>query len=69
MPLFSQLKETEVLKPLDPVETQVKYDKGKETSVLTKFDEILFLEKVKEWITYTKSPKATHKSLYNIVWE
>ena len=67
-PLLSQLKELEVTKPPDLIETKVKDDKGNETTFVTKFNKMVFQEKVKEWIKNMNSLKATSQSLYNIIW-
>ena len=66
--LFSQLKDLEVQKPVDPVETEIEDDKGKGVLVVNKFEEMVFQENVKQWIQDTKSLRATTKSLCNIVW-
>jgi hypothetical protein len=66
--LFTDLQVPFVPKPDEPIATTVTIVDGKEVKTLSKFDETVFQEQVKQWIKDSTSLKATLRSMYNIVW-
>ena len=66
--LFSELKTPEVPRPEEPVKIEQKDSDGNIKTVITKFSETVFQERVKLWIKDESSLRATTQSLYNIVW-
>ena len=48
IPIFIQLKEPEVPRPADPLEIEIKEDIGKGIMVISKFEEMVFQENVKQ---------------------
>ena len=65
--LFTDLAEPKVEQPEDPKEVKIMVG-GIETVKISKFEEMKYTEKVKQWIRDDKSLKGSVRSLYNIVW-
>ena len=65
--LFTELAESKVEQPEDPKEAIIMVG-GVETTKISKFEEVKYAEKVKQWIRDNKSLKGAVRSLYNIVW-
>ena len=66
--LFAELKTPGVVKPDDPEETITVNDDGTTTTTISKFEEMTYTERIKQWIRDDKSLKTTIRSLHNIVW-
>ena len=66
--LFTELKAPELDIPKEPVGTKIKNESGKYIIEISRFDETVYNEEVKQWIKDNKILKATIQSLYNIVW-
>jgi hypothetical protein len=66
--LFTQLKTPEVVKPKDPPLSKVKNEDGTFTNKVSRFDETVYNEEVKQWIKDNKNLRSTLTALYNIVW-
>ena len=66
--LFTELKNPTVIKPEDPEETITTDADGKETRAVSRLEETIYSERVKQWIRDERSLKASIRSLYNIVW-
>ena len=74
--LFTDLKEPSVNEPLGPKETVMKDKMGKVMldendeviTTISKFEETIYNERIKQWIRDEASLKATVRSLYNIAW-
>ena len=68
--LFKELKTPSVKIPEDPVETEGKVmdNNGDPAMVTSRFEEMKYAEKVKQWIRDDKSLKCTLTSLYHIAW-
>ena len=66
MVLFTKLENPTVFKLEDPVEDTKVVD-GEDVTFISKFEEMKYTEKVKQWIRDDKSLKATIRSLYYIV--
>ena len=66
--VFTQLKDSEVPKPTDPLDIEIKSHSRKGVMVVSKFKEMVLQENYKQYIMDTKSLSAMMQSLYNIVW-
>ena len=65
--LFTDLSEPVLEEPEDPVSVETTVE-GKKVKTVSKFEEMKYSEKVKQWIRDEKSLKGSIRSLYNIVW-
>ena len=54
-PLFTNLERPSVKKPEDPVMTVTKDKDGHDVEVLSKFEEVTYNEKIKQWIRDDRS--------------
>ena len=66
--LFTNLETPSVKKPKEPEET-VTFDRdGASISTISRFEEMTYSERIKQWIRDDRSLEMTVRSLYNIVW-
>ena len=65
--LFTELKTPTVAKPEDPEETITTDTDGNKTKTVSRLEETIYNERVKQWIRDKRSLKASLRSLYNIV--
>ena len=66
--LFTELKAPSVSKPEDPEETITTDKAGKKTKSVSRLEETIYNERVKQWIRDERSLKASIWPLYNIMW-
>ena len=66
--LFTELKRPKVAEPPEPKITTIKDEFGKTKDVVSKFEETIYSERIKQWIRDEKSLQSSTRALYNIVW-
>ena len=66
--LFTDLSEPILVEPEEPKTVGVMGEDGKIKQTISKFEEMKYAEKVKQWIRDEKSLKSSVRSLYNIIW-
>ena len=66
--LFMELEEPTVAEPQGPEETVTFDDDGVSTTSVSKFQETIYNERIKQWIRDERSLKQSIRSIYNIVW-
>ena len=66
--LFTSLEEPRVKELKEPEETRTTNEDGSTKITISKFEETIYNERIKQWIRDEKSLKASIRSMYNIVW-